>query len=187
MSLSPNSSASSNTNKRRRMSVNTMHSVDSRSEVHSPEDPSPMHYQQQPAAPAPTAHIPKRGARACTNCRKGKNRCEGEVSKPSVVAVARVPAHGPRSRPGPAQAPCRRCQLSGLACIFEKPEKKNATQMSGPSVECVLLVGYGGSWLFTFIVVQTSIAARESIFCMAFTTYSIPGTYVSSDRPCKAK
>ena len=28
--------------------------------------------QQQP-------HIPKRGARACTSCRKGKNRCEGEV------------------------------------------------------------------------------------------------------------
>ena len=25
------------------------------------------------------AHIPKRGARACTACRKGKNRCEGEV------------------------------------------------------------------------------------------------------------
>ena len=25
-------------------------------------------------------HIPKRGARACTACRKGKNRCEGEVS-----------------------------------------------------------------------------------------------------------
>lgn len=24
--------------------------------------------------------IPKRGARACTACRKGKNRCEGEVS-----------------------------------------------------------------------------------------------------------
>ncbi len=23
--------------------------------------------------------IPKRGARACTACRKGKNRCEGEV------------------------------------------------------------------------------------------------------------
>ena len=31
--------------------------------------------------PPPTAHIPKRGARACTNCRKGKNRCEGEVSR----------------------------------------------------------------------------------------------------------
>jgi hypothetical protein len=28
-----------------------------------------------------SAQIPKRGARACTACRKGKNRCEGEVSR----------------------------------------------------------------------------------------------------------
>lgn len=33
-----------------------------------------------PTQPPPSSHIPKRGARACTNCRKGKNRCEGEVS-----------------------------------------------------------------------------------------------------------
>ncbi|KAJ3855514.1 hypothetical protein EV368DRAFT_34530 [Lentinula lateritia] len=52
-------------------------------------------------AATPSSHIPKRGARACTACRKGKNRCEGD-------------------------APCRRCQLSGTPCIFEKPEKKNA-------------------------------------------------------------
>ncbi|KAF5393330.1 hypothetical protein D9757_000582 [Collybiopsis confluens] len=49
-----------------------------------------------------TTHIPKRGARACTACRKGKNRCEGD-------------------------APCRRCQLSGTPCVFEKPEKKNSS------------------------------------------------------------
>jgi len=55
-------------------------------------------------------HIPKRGARACTACRKGKNRCEGE-------------------------APCRRCQFSGTPCIFEKPEKKNVPIMAGASVE----------------------------------------------------
>ena len=30
-------------------------------------------------SPSQTVHIPKRGARACTACRKGKNRCEGEV------------------------------------------------------------------------------------------------------------
>ncbi|KAI0745663.1 hypothetical protein C8Q76DRAFT_36732 [Earliella scabrosa] len=58
----------------------------------------------------PSAHIPKRGARACTNCRKGKNRCEGE-------------------------APCRRCQLSGAQCVFEKPEKKNVQALSSASVE----------------------------------------------------
>lgn len=57
-----------------------------------------------------SAHIPKRGARACTNCRRGKNRCEGE-------------------------APCRRCQASGTPCIFEKPEKKSVQALSNASVE----------------------------------------------------
>ncbi|KAH8828435.1 hypothetical protein DL96DRAFT_1603257 [Flagelloscypha sp. PMI_526] len=60
-----------------------------------------------PTAHAPQdsapVHIPKRGY-----CRKGKNRCEGE-------------------------APCRRCQISGTACVFEKPEKKNT--VPGASVE----------------------------------------------------
>ncbi|KAH9485403.1 Transcriptional activator of proteases prtT [Psilocybe cubensis] len=60
--------------------------------------------------PQPTSHIPKRGARACTSCRKGKNRCEGE-------------------------APCRRCQASGVPCIFEKPEKKNVQGMTGAGIE----------------------------------------------------
>ncbi|KAF8738065.1 hypothetical protein AX14_012041 [Amanita brunnescens Koide BX004] len=60
--------------------------------------------------PQPPVHMPKRGARACTACRKGKNRCEGEP-------------------------PCRRCQLSGTPCIFEKPEKKNVQIMSNASVE----------------------------------------------------
>ena len=32
-----------------------------------------------PQVPPQPVHIPKRGARACTACRKGKNRCEGEV------------------------------------------------------------------------------------------------------------
>lgn len=53
-----------------------------------------------PAPGPPPTSIPKRGARACTACRKGKNRCEGE-------------------------SPCRRCQMSGTQCVFEKPEKKN--------------------------------------------------------------
>ncbi|KIY46211.1 hypothetical protein FISHEDRAFT_47934, partial [Fistulina hepatica ATCC 64428] len=48
--------------------------------------------------------------KACTACRKGKNRCEGE-------------------------APCRRCQLSGTPCIFEKPDKKNAQLLSNQGVE----------------------------------------------------
>ncbi|KAJ7287530.1 hypothetical protein C8J57DRAFT_1495956 [Mycena rebaudengoi] len=57
------------------------------------------------------SNIPKRGARACTSCRKGKNRCEGE-------------------------SPCRRCQLSGTLCVFEKPEKKIVqAMMTGQGVE----------------------------------------------------
>lgn len=41
---------------------------------------APMEVQHNIAQVSPQpAHIPKRGARACTACRKGKNRCEGEV------------------------------------------------------------------------------------------------------------
>jgi len=81
--------------------------------------------------------IPKRGQRACTACRKGKNRCEGEVSASeedsglSLLTAPLLPA-----RPGVcSKAPCRRCQLSGTTCIFEKPEKKNALPVSNASVE----------------------------------------------------
>ncbi|KAG5715925.1 Protein priB [Termitomyces sp. T112] len=63
-----------------------------------------------PSAPSQVVpHIPKRGARACTACRKGKNRCEGE-------------------------APCRRCAHNGIPCIYEKPEKKPQI-LNGPSIE----------------------------------------------------
>ncbi|KAL4078547.1 hypothetical protein V8B97DRAFT_1865873 [Scleroderma yunnanense] len=67
----------------------------------------------QPLPPSPSqsaTHIPKRGARACTACRKGKNRCEGEP-------------------------PCRRCKMTGTPCIFEKPEKKNVQPLPVASVE----------------------------------------------------
>ena len=39
--------------------------------------------QLPPPPQIPPGHIPKRGARACTACRKGKNRCEGDVSEPA--------------------------------------------------------------------------------------------------------
>ncbi|KAF9268852.1 hypothetical protein L218DRAFT_853190 [Marasmius fiardii PR-910] len=71
---------------------------------------SPVDSTGAPQQSQPPAHIPKRGARACTACRKGKNRCEGE-------------------------APCRRCQLSGTPCVFEKPEKKPAQVLAGPGIE----------------------------------------------------
>ncbi|KAF9012314.1 hypothetical protein BDQ17DRAFT_1232266 [Cyathus striatus] len=96
MSLSPSASVSNgseNPSKRRRTGSGTDMTAD-----------NSVHNQQA------SAHIPKRGARACTACRKGKNRCEGD-------------------------APCKRCQASGTPCIFEKPEKKNVQAMAGPSVE----------------------------------------------------
>ncbi|KAF8629647.1 hypothetical protein AX17_005586 [Amanita inopinata Kibby_2008] len=100
MSLSPaasTSNGSENPAKRRRTSVAAMSS-------NPPAEPP-----GQPQ-PQPSVHIPKRGARACTACRKGKNRCEGEP-------------------------PCRRCQLSGTPCVFEKPERKNTQTMSNASIE----------------------------------------------------
>ncbi|KAI0779555.1 hypothetical protein C8Q74DRAFT_1316121 [Fomes fomentarius] len=109
MSLSPTTSTSNyddqpNGKRRRTTSFNNGHG--SRSEMASPHESPAGHG----APPVPPSHIPKRGARACTNCRKGKNRCEGE-------------------------APCRRCQLSGAQCVFEKPEKKNAQALTSASVE----------------------------------------------------
>ncbi|KAH9859043.1 hypothetical protein C2E23DRAFT_717098 [Lenzites betulinus] len=81
-----------------------------RSEMGSPNESASGLAAPPTPGSAASAHIPKRGARACTNCRKGKNRCEGE-------------------------APCRRCQLSGAQCVFEKPEKKNVQALSSASVE----------------------------------------------------
>ena len=82
MSLSPTTSTSNyddqpNGKRRRTQSFTTnANGNGGRSEMSSPQDPSGGH-----GLPAnvPPSHIPKRGARACTNCRKGKNRCEGEV------------------------------------------------------------------------------------------------------------
>ncbi|KAF6760337.1 hypothetical protein DFP72DRAFT_1062307 [Ephemerocybe angulata] len=90
---------------------------------------SPSSASMQGSAP----HIPKRGARACTNCRKGKNRCEGEP-------------------------PCRRCLASGTPCVFEKPEKKNVQALAGPSAE--RLTRLEGQFLFLqsqMIGMQTSL------------------------------
>ncbi|KAJ7783181.1 hypothetical protein B0H16DRAFT_1495738 [Mycena metata] len=70
-----------------------------------------------PNNPQNNSHIPKRGARACTACRKGES---------SNIAT----------RKSNARSPCRRCQLSGTLCVFEKPEKKsNVPVMAGPGVE----------------------------------------------------
>ncbi|CUA66751.1 Protein priB [Lentinula edodes] [Rhizoctonia solani] len=116
MSLSPSSTSTSEPHAKRKRAMSytsntgsdshqygamTMHQVHPSNNGQYPPQPqsAPTTGQAQAPGPVPTS-IPKRGARACTACRKGKNRCEGE-------------------------SPCRRCQMSGTPCIFEKPEKKN--------------------------------------------------------------
>jgi hypothetical protein len=56
---------------------------------------------------------------------------------PAPSPVPLTASSGPSlpPRPGKHQAPCRRCQLSGQPCIFEKPEKKNGQLLSTASVE----------------------------------------------------
>jgi hypothetical protein len=104
--------------------------------------------------------IPKRGSRACTACRKGKNRCEGDVRPhfffpvvPNATKYLQSAALSTlydreitlqayllngKSTHNRLQAPCKRCQLSGAQCVFEKPEKKNIQVATG-SIEYVLL------------------------------------------------
>ena len=142
MSLSPTTSTSNyddqpNGKRRRTTSFNTSFNG-ARSDMASPQDSASA----AANALSGSAHIPKRGARACTNCRKGKNRCEGEASPytllfllpPDLAVHAPAPSARPPARPG-HQAPCRRCQLSGAQCVFEKPEKKAVQALSTASVE----------------------------------------------------
>jgi hypothetical protein len=91
MSLSPSASNDSETtSKRRRTDSGAGMPLEHRAAGIS------VHNQSQPPA-----HIPKRGARACTACRKGKNRCEGEVR-----IYKRIPSRAtdvwPASPSGPA-------------------------------------------------------------------------------------
>ena len=81
MSLSPTTSTSNyddqpSGKRRRTTSFTVAANGGPRSDMASPQDPS-SGLAMSPSVPS--AHIPKRGARACTNFRKGKNRCEGEV------------------------------------------------------------------------------------------------------------
>ncbi|KAF9531621.1 hypothetical protein CPB83DRAFT_848474 [Crepidotus variabilis] len=100
MSQSPDNSGSNNSesaSKKRKISANTSFPVSMASPTES-------------TSQGQGGHIPKRGARACTNCRRGKNRCEGE-------------------------SPCKRCLQSGTPCVFEKPEKKSTQGLSNGGIE----------------------------------------------------
>ncbi|KAF8322111.1 hypothetical protein DL93DRAFT_2093394 [Clavulina sp. PMI_390] len=115
MSASPSSSSEGPPQKRKRMSSAPSNDRASyHSSSHHPGDgPQPMEGSSGPAQ-ASSYNGPKRGSRACTNCRRGKNRCEFE-----------------------GDAPCKRCQLAGVKCIFEKPEKKATSGGAGASSDRV--------------------------------------------------
>ena len=132
MSQSPDISfvnGSETTGKKRKINNNTSVPIDMSAQPESPSQGS-------------SSHAPKRGARACTNCRRGKNRCEGEV-RFSHLGYDRDPFCSLRPASpfsGPArhlQPPCKRCQQSGTPCIFEKPEKKNIQGLSNGGLESV--------------------------------------------------
>lgn len=106
MSTSPTDSTySTQSNKRRRTSdASTFHSPGSIAPAPS-HDGGILSQMQQAPPPAqqsqiPPGHIPKRGARACTACRKGKNRCEGDVSAPAPVRACTDQLVRPSARPG---------------------------------------------------------------------------------------
>lgn len=74
MSMSPVSSSHDNSSKRRRTEE------DEFGYSRGPMDMSPQPGSASNGHSSMQQAIPKRGQRACTACRKGKNRCEGEVS-----------------------------------------------------------------------------------------------------------
>lgn len=80
MSLSPTTSADVPMKRRRTSSVSGAHPNGANVALQDSSKSSGSSTTQS-GQQNPPVHIPKRGARACTACRKGKNRCEGEVSK----------------------------------------------------------------------------------------------------------
>ena len=110
MSESPTDSSYSAPNKRRRSTLDSPTTPGGRTVIMS-ATPS---QEVPPAAPQiPPGHIPKRGARACTACRKGKNRCEGEVRCRSSQSCCRTHWTAPPAGPASslASSPLLSCRL----------------------------------------------------------------------------
>ncbi|KAK4699279.1 hypothetical protein P7C70_g6984, partial [Phenoliferia sp. Uapishka_3] len=65
------------------------------------------------------SQLPRRGAKACKTCRKGKNRCINEGGEP----------------------PCKRCAQNGLQCVFEVSSGKTVDEEYAlfVSVLCLLV------------------------------------------------
>ena len=92
---------------------------------HTPMDPQ-LDVAQGPPQPM---HIPKRGARACTACRKGKNRCEGEVKASASMLLGCEPLTVP-PRPGPSLRVVD--AKSTIHPAFSKSQRRKMSQLARP-------------------------------------------------------
>ena len=184
MSLSPTASAISNgsdngqPNKRRRQNGS-----DANMAAHlmgGPAPPQGIPQQQLSPSQPNQSHIPKRGARACTACRKGKNRCEGEASK---IPLSLPPPRSPGRRPTAGALQTLSAQRHPLR-VREARKETEPVKWSQRRVRPPLIAP-----LTMLTRPQTSCSPREPIcgaspaihlYCPANTD---PGYAKSDDRP----
>lgn len=98
-----------------------------------------------PQTPARLATVPSMAVTVRLPRQSEELELAQHVARARIVARARLAmlklsyrsvfAHLDRP-PQSQQSPCRRCQLSGTPCVFEKPEKKNPAS-SQQGLECV--------------------------------------------------
>ena len=119
-----------------------------------------------------------------------KERWVDHPPVPSTVPLTASTGPSLPSRPGKHQAPCRRCQLSGQPCIFEKPEKKNGQLLSTASVECDLihpLVVFPFSQFFSLpFHRRLSRLEGQYVVSLSFDPFLLP-LVMSPTRLCKVK
>ena len=105
-------------------------------------------------------HIPKRGARACTSCRKGKNRCEGEV-RPVLLPVTFT--HRGPSIPFPARLIIIRLLVvdarQAVLLAFSKSQRKKMYKDCLQQVLSAFLLFFIPLSLFLILSSQTLIQA----------------------------
>jgi hypothetical protein len=104
------------------------------------QSPPPLMDESSIASGATPGHIPKRGARACTACRKGKNRCEGEVSNTYQSAPSPVPLTapaGPSLPPRPGLTTYRLLVVvvnSAVSLAYSRNQRRRTVSFSPPPV-----------------------------------------------------
>lgn len=102
------------------------------------------------AASSQQPHIPKRGARACTACRKGKNRCEGEV-RPVFLARYFHLQRPVNTVAGPALGSLSSMPTKRYCLHFRKTRKEECTRTVHSKYRvCPLHVLYHPLYLSSF-------------------------------------